>query len=124
MANQQEFGECAYCGEPFDKHIHRKNSAHIIPRNRGGCDHLPNLVDACDECNKGQGGQWTLTPIEWWAKQEWEKEDGVDGVSAFDYGGWTLRQRRQFLLQAAYWEARARWHLRREHQKVAKFRKI
>jgi hypothetical protein len=60
------------------------------------------------------------TPLEWWAKQEWENQwkdkNGKASVSAFDYGGWTLEERQRFLIQAAYWEARARWHIMTEHK--------
>lgn len=112
---------CAYCGQKFDARNVKKNASHIIARSRGGCDHLANLVDACEDCNKGEVGQHELTPIEWWAKQEWDKGNTQGDISIFDAGGWTLSERREFLLQAAYWEARARWHLMKEHGVLASF---
>jgi hypothetical protein len=77
---------------------------------------LANLIDLCAECNNGKDGQWTDTPLEYWAWHQWHVEDGEGNVSPFDFGGWTLRQRDEFLLQAAYWEARARGHLLEVHK--------
>lgn len=121
MAIQQWFYTCAYCGREFDDRTCKKNAAHVIPKSRGGCDHLANLVDACEDCNKGEGGQHEMTPIEWWAKQEWGRENTEGSVSMFDAGGWKLSERHEFLLQAAYWEARARWHLLNDHEIEADF---
>ena len=120
MAEQQDFSNCAFCFESFTED-RKKNAAHIIPRDSGGCDHKANLVDACEDCNKGSGGQWTDTPLEWWAKQNWDVGQKPDDVSQFDFGGYTLADRRQFLLQAAYWEARARLHLEEDHDVKAVF---
>jgi len=122
MTKQQFFSRCAYCDEPFDADRHRKHAAHIIPKVRGGCDCPANIVDACEECNKGEGGLGILTPIEWWAEQQWEGETSKDDISAFDAGGWKLVERQQMLLQVAYWEARARWHLLKHHGIKASFR--
>jgi hypothetical protein len=36
---------CAYCGSPAN------TVDHIIPRSKGGTDHLENLVAACSRCN-------------------------------------------------------------------------
>lgn len=120
MAQKQEFSKCPFCGETFDNDIHSRDAGHIIPSIRGGCDHLPNLIDLCKDCNRGEGGQWDLTPLEWWAKQEWDIGSTED-VSSFDCGGWSIAERYQLLLQVAYWEARARWHLLKDHGKKAEF---
>lgn len=37
---------CVYCGGPA------KSLDHVIPASRGGRNHLPNLVPACNCCNK------------------------------------------------------------------------
>ena len=104
MTDRQHFSHCAFCGEPLGSSTVQ---AHVIPKGRGGCNCLENRVDSCWECNNAMQA---LTPIEWWAKHQWDTDD-ESMVTQFDSGGWTLAQRQEFLLQAAYWEARARWHL-------------
>jgi hypothetical protein len=103
---------CVFCEEWYPED--EVESAHIIPPARGGCDHEPNIVNACNGCNWSGRGNKGLTPLEWWAEQEWDRED-ENSVSAFDAGSWTLEQRHHFLLQAAYYEGRARWHMRKQH---------
>lgn len=43
-------GTCYYCDEPLNGA--RQNVEHIIPKIRGGDNHLSNLVLACWRCNK------------------------------------------------------------------------
>ena len=108
--------QCAYCAYPFDDAERKPIWEHVIPIDRGGCDHLANLVEACLDCNRaltGQNERGAQTPLEWWARQEWYR-DGPEDVTSFDYAGWTQEQRRDALNRAAYWEARARWHLQFE----------
>ncbi len=113
---EREWAQCAYCADPFTDYGPKPNWEHVIPLDRGGCDHLANLVQACPDCNRALTGlneRGTLTPIEWWARQEWFR-DGPEDVTSFDYAGWSQRQRQDALNRAAYWEARARWHLQFE----------
>ncbi len=108
--------QCAYCSDSFNDEDRKPIWEHVVPLDRGGCDHLANLVEACLDCNRaltGQNERGTLTPLEWWARQEWYR-DGPEDVTSFDYAGWTHDQRRDALTRAAYWEARARWHLQFE----------
>ena len=42
-------GCCAYCGD------YANTVDHIIPRSKGGTDHLDNLVAACGKCNYSKG---------------------------------------------------------------------
>jgi hypothetical protein len=107
---KRKFG-CVYCGQQTNT-----ETVEVISSARGGCKHLANLVEVCVECKKHQGKD---TPLEWWARQQWEKDNAnKKDVSAFDYGGWDLADRQELLLKAAYWEARARWHMREYHNGV------
>lgn len=115
MTTKQNFSRCPYCGAVFDDGVHKKEASHIIPKARGGCDHLANLIDACQLCNRSSCGQREPTPLERWAEQQWRNEGSEDGVSPFDLAGRTLRERQERLLAFAYWEARARWHLFKVH---------
>ena len=121
MTTKQNFGKCPYCGAEFDDGIHKKEASHIIPKIRGGCDHLANLIDVCQLCNRSSCGMREPTPVERWAEQQWKNEEADDGVSGFDLGGLTLGERQEMLLQFAYWEARARWHLYKVHGIWARF---
>lgn len=54
-------GACTYCGEPQAEQVD-----HIIPRMRGGKDHLRNLTLACEACNHEKK---VRTPLEWRARR-------------------------------------------------------
>ena len=43
---------CAWCGE------YATTLDHIIERDRGGTDHLDNLVAACTRCNSSRGARY------------------------------------------------------------------
>ena len=117
MGAKQEEERCFFCEELFEKKLER---GHIIPTSRGGCDCEPNVVPVCEDCNHGEGGQFELTLLEWWAKKQWENDfknkQGETSVSIFDVDGWTLEERQHQLTQLAYWEARARWHIMNKHK--------
>src|SRR5687768_2723175 len=93
------FSHCAYCHVEFDPHSSPKEQDHVIPKKRGGCECWENKVDACQECNRAKN---TMTPLEYYNSLL---------ENAFDEGGFTLQESQGFLLQSAYWEARARLHL-------------
>ena len=119
MATPHENEEyCIFCGEWIDKKDIQR--AHIIPLKRGGCSCDPNFVNTCPECNWSVRGQRTYTPLEWWAemqwKNQWEDDNGKPSVNRFDADAWTLEERQDFLLEAAYYEARARWHIMTAHK--------
>ncbi len=122
MSMERNWGRCAFCGDPFNDRDRKPIWEHVIPMDRGGCEHLANLVEACEDCNRGLSGvneKGTMTPLEWWARQEWFR-DGPSDVTSFDYAGWTLEEKQTSLLRSAYWEARARWHLMYECEKETK----
>ena len=96
--------QCAYCADPFNDVDRKPIWEHVVP------------LEACLDCNRaltGMNERGALTPLEWWARQEWFR-DGPGDVTSFDYAGWTQEQRRDALTRSAYWEARARWHLQFE----------
>lgn len=140
-----DIGKCAFCGEPFadrddidrdseeeqDNHgvLYRtREKGHVIPQSQvsdDDCDHPANWVDICMECNRGRkNGQFQMTPIEYWAYQQWNMEDDEVSETIFDRGRWSLQERQEFLLRAAYWEARARWHLSEHHGIEAVFEPV
>lgn len=45
---------CWYCQGPMVE----GSIDHVVPRNRGGSDHLSNLRGACRSCNAQKGGQY------------------------------------------------------------------
>ena len=97
-----EFSHCAYCQRELyivDDDDAMGDEDHVIPKDRGGCECKQNKVDFCLTCKQEKN---TMTPLEFYNSL---LED------SFDEGGYTLQQRQDFLLQAAYWEARARLHL-------------
>jgi 5-methylcytosine-specific restriction endonuclease McrA len=53
---------CQYCGEKAHQ------ADHVVPRKKGGADHLANLVAACSSCNRVAGGN-RFASFE--AKKEW-----------------------------------------------------
>lgn len=51
-------GICHYCGEPMMRMPNERRSFtldHVVPRSRGGTNHLSNLVGSCAECNNDKG---------------------------------------------------------------------
>jgi len=48
-------GDCAGCGEHFNYRILEVD--HILPRSKGGTDHLDNLQLLCSYCNRSKGGR-------------------------------------------------------------------
>lgn len=56
---------CQYCGEKAHQ------ADHVIPRKKGGADHLSNLVAACASCNRVAGGS-RFESFE--AKKQWVLE--------------------------------------------------
>lgn len=51
---------CTYCLDAADQ------ADHVIPRVRGGSDHISNLVAACSACNQSKGA---LTAWEWFKRE-------------------------------------------------------
>ncbi len=102
---------CIFCGEWVDERKMRE--VHIIPKSRGGCKHKPNLIWACLDCKRSKK---EFTPLEWWAemkwKNQWQDKNGKPSVCCFDANAWELEEQQYFLLELAYYEARARWHMR------------
>lgn len=49
---------CRYCGHK----VSMPHADHIIPRSRGGSDHVDNLATSCPDCNRRKGAR---TPDEW-----------------------------------------------------------
>lgn len=47
---QRDHHACRYCGD------RAQQADHVIPRSKGGPDHLNNLVACCRHCNKIAGG--------------------------------------------------------------------
>lgn len=53
--------DCTICREPLDRHLHDVDDPmyitfdHIIPRSKGGTDHLDNLRLAHKRCNEQRG---------------------------------------------------------------------
>ena len=41
---ERQWTQCAYCADPFDDEERKPIWEHVIPLDRGGCDHLANLV--------------------------------------------------------------------------------
>lgn len=105
----EHFGRCEYCGGEFTVDDPAEGD-HVVPRERGGCDCPENMIPAHKHCNREKG---TKTPLEWYLSQEKEER--------FDYGYWTLDERKEFLLRAARWEAVARWHLQMAHSQEARW---
>jgi 5-methylcytosine-specific restriction endonuclease McrA len=51
-------GLCHYCGDPMMRMPNERKSFtldHVVPRSRGGSNHLGNLVGSCAECNQDKG---------------------------------------------------------------------
>ena len=51
---KRDGGRCFYCGAVFDDPKHPSQGPsidHLTPKQRGGCQCLPNLVTACRACN-------------------------------------------------------------------------
>lgn len=44
-------GRCAYCGESG----HQLAVEHVIPRSKGGGNHIGNLLPSCTSCNSTKG---------------------------------------------------------------------
>lgn len=63
-----QFGRCFYCGRltPFDEFT----TDHLLPRSRGGRNHLENKVGACWRCN-----QWKADRL---LDPEWVEERRVE----------------------------------------------
>ena len=54
LFGQQE-GLCAGCKGDFPFKLYEVD--HVVPRSRGGTDHLDNLQLLCSHCNRVKGGQ-------------------------------------------------------------------
>ena len=69
---EREWAQCAFCADAFTDFGPKPNWEHVIPLDRGGCDHLANLVQACPDCNRaltGQNERGTMTPLKKWKKE-------------------------------------------------------
>tara|TARA_B100001094_G_scaffold222835_1_gene216889 strand:+ start:2300 stop:2668 length:369 start_codon:yes stop_codon:yes gene_type:complete len=57
-----KWGECAYCGSKENLTID-----HIVPRSKGGNNHITNVLCACEKCNKSKAHyEWE----DWYFQQE------------------------------------------------------
>lgn len=57
-----KWGECAYCGSKENLTID-----HIVPRSKGGNNHITNVLCACEKCNKSKAHyEWE----DWYFRQE------------------------------------------------------
>jgi 5-methylcytosine-specific restriction endonuclease McrA len=55
----QRYGNvCYYCGSTTAKD--KLQMDHIIPRSRGGSNHISNLVLSCPECNEVKSNKFLL----------------------------------------------------------------
>ena len=75
---------CHYCGTHIarglpDGHPNLATLDHVIPRSRGGGNHIPNIVASCFECNNERGDK--ALPLILY-------KEGARGESPF----WRLRQ--------------------------------
>ena len=59
----EESNKCAYCGKTHSN-LHWE---HIIPKSRGGPDHMDNMVQACPECNLAKSDK---DPFEWYGYEK------------------------------------------------------
>ena len=48
-------GICEYCRYPEEFNFGRFTIDHILPRSKGGSDHIRNLALACRSCNENKG---------------------------------------------------------------------
>jgi hypothetical protein len=46
---------CVWCAGPFDDHLNRATTEHLVPRIKGGPSWLENEVAACRRCNSQRG---------------------------------------------------------------------
>ena len=53
---EREWAQCAYCADPFTDYGSKPRWEHVIPLDRGGCDHLANRVQAFLGCNSAIPG--------------------------------------------------------------------
>jgi hypothetical protein len=53
---------CVYCGATRDNA--KLQADHVIPKAKGGTDHIDNLVSACRECNIGKGASDVIDIME------------------------------------------------------------
>jgi len=65
--------KCAYCLGEGNLTID-----HIIPRSKGGTDHITNVVCACESCNKDKSHEdWEL----WYKRQEFFSIDQYNQIN-------------------------------------------
>lgn len=71
LAERDGWG-CAYCGVTLDGCPDRPRPQvdHVMPKSRGGSNHLSNKVLACGSCNASKNAK---TPEEWQAWKEAQK---------------------------------------------------
>lgn len=62
IALAQSDGICPYCLKPIQG---RPHVDHMIPRSRGGTDHIDNLCVTCRKCNESKGAKTTREFFEW-----------------------------------------------------------
>lgn len=54
--------ECVWCRRPFDGHLVRATTEHLVPRIKGGPSWVDNELAACRRCNSERGHR---TPGDW-----------------------------------------------------------
>jgi len=75
--------ECAYCGSKTNE----LSIDHIVPRSKGGNDHITNVLCACTRCNRSKAHE----PVEqWYRSQKFFTEERYDAI---------IKWQRQYLNQ-------------------------
>ena len=65
--------KCSYCGSKENLTLD-----HIIPRSKGGADHLTNVLCACEPCNKSKAHfDWE----QWYLKQPFFDQKRYDKIN-------------------------------------------
>lgn len=94
------FGGCAYCGVIKTTPL-RYQIEHMVPRSRGGRDHIENVVPACADCNMDKGRM---------TGEEYVDARQVDGDAVNDrFAEWLRLTDRSFIWHR---DNRARWSVR------------
>lgn len=60
---------CFYCGiETYpvkgERMYNSSTVDHVLPKSKGGIDHIDNCVNSCDKCNGLKGGDYLLPPTD------------------------------------------------------------
>lgn len=65
--------KCAYCGSEENLTLD-----HIIPQSKGGSDHTPNVLCACEKCNRSKAHfNWE----DWYFRQEFFDKKRYDNIN-------------------------------------------